>query len=69
MSGLNGAAQIAAQANTQEVALRLCQAEVQAVLDKYQMMIGIKRIEQFVNGNWRVDYTLLYVPRPAAQKN
>jgi len=70
MAGANGfdaaertAAQAAAQARDHEVAVRLCQAEVQAALEKYGITIGIRRSEMFVNGQSHVEYSLLFVPR------
>lgn len=51
-------------ARTNEVALRLCQAEVQAALEKYGMTLGIKRIETHVAGAVHIDYNLMFMPKP-----
>jgi hypothetical protein len=49
--------------NANAVALRLCQAEVQAVLEKYGMQIGVKRVETQLGGQIKVEYLLMFGPR------
>jgi len=51
--------------NDTELRARLCSAEIQAVLEKYQMAVAISRIEKLQPGQGiHVEYNFNFVPAP-----
>ena len=70
---MNGHNNHAVEARTKELAeqtdtelrARLCSAEIQAVLEKYQMAVAIQRVEKLQSGQGiRVEYNFNSVPAP-----
>ena len=54
-----------AEQTATELRARLCAAEIQAVLEKYQMAVAIQRIEKLQPGQGiHVEYNFNFVPAP-----
>ena len=64
---MNGAAVAAIPSADNQVALRLCQAEIQAVLEKFGMQMGVKRVETQIAGETTMEYLIIFAPRGSAR--